>query len=165
MPGGLVGKSTCSFSPLTGHVRCSDKQLAQTMTELIVALRAIVESYKSYSLSPCMYVCEIYLLVCRSIRRQQTLSYTIVQLACIQTDQRDIVSVCCILSWGFCIKPKIESTLKTISASLLKPELPDLDPDKTAATGEVFPFNRKPANALRRASGINNTHTLLPAGK
>lgn len=32
----------------TGRVRFSDKQLVQTMAELIVALRAIVESYKSY---------------------------------------------------------------------------------------------------------------------
>lgn len=67
---GEVSYSLALAGQQTGRVRFSDKQLVQTMAELIVALRAIVESYKSYlHTADCvsMYVCANHLLVCRSI--------------------------------------------------------------------------------------------------
>lgn len=97
MRGCVEVSAILSLTGQTGHVRFSDKQLAQTMVELIVALRAIVESYKSSTtLTDCCYTYTSKpsnLLVCRSIRYTNN-TYTseyrrsiVLPLTCIQTDR------------------------------------------------------------------------------
>lgn len=122
-----------------------------------------------------MCVCTNHLLVCRSISHTNVIQQTRISLLCIVPSWRrrrrrplhdafkltgHFVEVEGGFVVDFCGKLTPRSFPPTHRPhSYLKPI--DLDPDKTTATGEVFPFDRKPANALRRATGINSTCTCV----